>query len=342
MASESATRVRVEGARFLSPATLDAVFAVLSLLMVTGIALDARAHAQGISFAEEGFLTPEHAFFYSMFLVIAVLLAGVTFSNRREGKSFVEAVPTGYGVGVIGVLIFGFGGVGDFFWHSTFGFEQGVEALTSPSHISIATGGVLFLSSPLRAAWKRSGTPSSLSMGAALLSGLLAFALVGLFAGLINPIMRVAVFVEYPAAVQLGVAGFMTFPMLLVGVGLAMARRFELPFGSLTVVFLGPGLIGLAVNPEYAPLLLAFVAAGVVADALVHFAPPTPGRGLSLRLFGAAVPLAFAGTYFAVAAGVIPEPVVWSVHVWTGAVTLAALGGVIVTYIAVPDATTER
>lgn len=339
MASESSTRIHTKQSGFVTPALLDAVVTVLSLLMVTGIALDAKAHAEGISFAEEGFFTPEHVFFYSAFLAIAAVLTGVTFTNRRSGASFVEAVPTGYGVGVLGVLIFGFGGFGDLLWHSTFGFEQGVEALTSPSHLALAVGSVLFLSSPLRAVWRRSETPTPTAMVSGLVSGSLAFAMVGLFSGLINPIMNPSVF--YGGARELGVAGFMTFPALLVGVGLALARRFELPVGGVTVVFLGPGLIGLAVNPEYAPLLLSFVAAGLVADLLAQVAPPTMGRALSLRLFGAVVPLAFSVSYFMIAASVLPERVVWSVHVWTGAVVLSALGGIIVTYMAVPDATLE-
>lgn len=339
MASESSTATPVDRFGLSTPALLDAVVTALSVLMVTGIALDARAHAEGISFAEEGFFTPEHVFFYSAFLGIAAAVFLATISDRMTtDASWIEAVPTGYGAGVLGVLIFGFGGVGDFFWHSTFGFEQGVEALTSPSHLSLAVGAVLFLSSPLRATWRRSETPSDLGMLAALVSGTLAFAIVGLFAGIINPMMNPQVFSEY---VSVGVAGFMAFPALLVGVGLAMARRFELPFGALTLVFLGPGLIGLAVNPEYAPLVVSFVAAGLVADALVTVAPPTPGRALSLRLFGAAVPFAFGLSYFLIAAGVVAEPVAWTVHVWTGAVVLGSLGGVIVTYMAVPDANLE-
>lgn len=246
----------------MTPPLLDAVVTALSVLMVTGI---------------------------------AAVLAGVTFTNRRRGASFLEAVPAGYGPGVLGVLIFGPGGVGDFFWHSTVGFEQGVEALTSPSHLSLAVGAVLFLSSPLRATWRRSGTPSAAEV----------------------------------------------LPVLLVGTGLALSRRFELPFGALTFVFLGPGLIALAVNPEYAPLLLAFVVAGLVGDLLVRVAPPAPGRALSLRLFGAAVPLSFALTFFVVAEAVLPRPVAWTVDVWTGSVFLAGLGGVIVTYMTVPDATLE-
>ena len=95
--------------------------------MVTGVALDFRAHAGGRSFEEEGFVTPEHAFFYSMFLGIAAVLFAATYRNCRACATRVSAVPDGYGWAAVGVLPFGVAGVADFGWHSGFGFEEGVE-----------------------------------------------------------------------------------------------------------------------------------------------------------------------------------------------------------------------
>lgn len=318
---------------------LDSVVTGLSILMVTGIALDARAHAAGISFAEEGFLTPEHVFFYSAFLGIAAVIGGATVLNRSTGADWIEAVPDGYGIGVLGVVIFGFGGLGDYLWHSSFGFEQGVEALTSPTHQLLAVGGILFLSSPLRAVWRREGSPSAGELFSALLSAMLAFSLFGLFMSLLNPVANPAVFSA--ASSDLGVAGFMVFPAMLVAVGLLLSRRFDLLPGSLTLVFLGPALMGVAVSPDSYQLAGALVAAGLVADLLVQLAPPRPDRVLSLRLFGLAVPLAFGVTYIAIAMVAFEWPIAWSVHIWTGAVTFGALGGLVMTYVSVPDTTHE-
>lgn len=94
-------------------------------------------------------------FFYAAFLCIAGLLFWGTYARRRAGRDWIRAVPPGYAFAVLGVLVFGFGGVGDFVWHSAFGFEESFEALVSPSHLTLAVGAVLFLSAPMRAAANR-------------------------------------------------------------------------------------------------------------------------------------------------------------------------------------------
>ena len=318
---------------------LDIAVTALSALMVLGVALDARAHAVGnISFAEEGFFTPEHVFFYSAFLGIAATLGLATVGRRRAGANWVDAVPTGYGVGVLGVVLFGFGGFGDFLWHSTFGFEQGVEALTSPTHLLLATGGVLFLSSPLRSAWRRAEPPTGLALLPALLSAGLAFAIVGLFSAIVNPLTNPTAFGGSFGSRELGVATFVVFPSLLVGAGLLLARRFDLSPGALTLVFLFPGAITFATTPVAGPLVVSVLAAGLVADLLVQTLPLS---GLGIRLFGVAVPLSFGAAYFGVAVFALGWLITWTVHVWTGAVVLSALAGLLLTYVAVPDTAPE-
>ncbi|QCC51178.1 hypothetical protein [Halapricum salinum] len=326
---------RLEGWR------LDSAVASLSILLLVGIALDARAHASGLSFAEEGFFTPEHALFYSAFLGIAGVIGLATVGNRSAGADWIAAVPVGYRVGVLGVLVFGFGGVGDYVWHSTFGFEQGTEVLTSPTHLMLAVGGILFLSSPLRAAWRRDGEPTRQAMLAAVLSGAFTFGLFGLFSGILNPIANPNMTERFTVFHQLAIAQLMVYPGLFVGVGVALSRRFDLFPGSLTVIFLGPALMGIAPNPQNLPLVGAALAAGVVADVLVQVAPPRAGRAAPLRVFGAAVSLAFAGSYVLLVRYVLSEPLALSVHLWAGVIALAGLGGLVVTYLIVPDAARE-
>jgi len=338
MASESATRTEIGG--WSTDRLLDAAVTGFSVLMVLGIGLDARAHAEGISFAEEGFVTPEHVFFYSAFLAIAATIGAATLANRRRGDTWIGAIPAGYGVGVLGVVIFGFGGLGDFLWHSTFGFEEGLEALTSPTHQLLAVGGILFLTSPLRATWRRTDSPSGIGLVAAAVSATLGFALFGLFSSVINPVVSPEIFGSDDVA--LGVAQFMVFPGVLVAIGLVLSRRFDLPPGALTVIFVGGGLMALSRGVHLWPMLGSLVAAGLAADLLGWLYHPDRS-GLALRLFGLAVPLAFGAAYMLIAqygmAATTPFRVQigWSVHVWTGAVTLGMLSGLIVTYVAVPD-----
>jgi hypothetical protein len=56
---------------------------------------------------------------------------------------------------LLGVVIFGGGGVGDLVWHTLFGIEKDVEALFSPTHRMLACGVCLIVGGPFRAAWQR-------------------------------------------------------------------------------------------------------------------------------------------------------------------------------------------
>ena len=339
MASDTAYANRSSGATSLLDGwTLDGVVATLSLLMVTGVALDFRAHAGGLSFEEEGFLTPEHAFFYSMFLGIAAVLFAATYRNRRAGATWVSAVPDGYGWAAVGVLLFGVAGLADFGWHSAFGFEEGVEGLTSPSHLSLATGAVLFLSSPLRAAWRRETDPDGVELLPAVVSMGLALSILALFSLYVNPLVQVYADSAGYAAMSLGLAGLLLFPAILVGASLALARRFDLPPGALTLAFL-PSALASTVTHGHFEYALAAVVAGLVGDGLVRIARPTPGNPLAMRAFGALVPMAFAVSYFAVVES--KAGIAWSVHVWTGAIVLAGMAGLLLTYAVVPDGTRE-
>jgi len=82
----------------------------------------------------------------------------VVYRRTKQGHRGLEAVPIGYGVGLLGVATFTVGGAGDQIWHLTLGVEQDINAFQSPTHWLLAIGMFLMLSSPLRAAWSVPGT----------------------------------------------------------------------------------------------------------------------------------------------------------------------------------------
>lgn len=45
------------------------------------------------------------------------------------------AIPAGYSLGLLGVIIFALGGLGDMWWHTVFGIERDVATLLSPTHL---------------------------------------------------------------------------------------------------------------------------------------------------------------------------------------------------------------
>lgn len=313
----------------------DGAFVALSLVLVGGIALDVRAHGRrDISFAEEGFLTPEHVLFYSAFLLLAALLLGRTAANRRRGATWLAAVPAGYGAGVLGVVIFALGGAGDYLWHSAFGFEQGLEIAVSPTHLSLIAGAALFLSSPARAASRREGSLSVPAGIAVSLSVGLALSVVVLIAVYVNPVVRIFPARPGSTAVARGLASLIVFPTMLLGVTLALVRRFDLPVGGLTLALFLPGLASAQVFGDYVYVLPVLVA-GLVADGLAVVARPSVRRPLALRAFGALVPASFAASYVLLVA--VQGRLAWTVHVWTGAVVVAGAAGLLATYMVVPD-----
>lgn len=332
---------------------LDAVFAVLILWLHAGVTYDFRQHAAGLDFAEEGFLTVPHAIFYTAFVVIAVTLLAVIVSNRALGDSWIESVPTGYRFALLGVLLFGLGGPLDFLWHSTFGFEEGVEALTSPTHLLLVVGGALFVTGPLRAAWAR-GLPESLpgQLPAIVASGLL-LNVAAIFSGYGNPILvpnaaagsvggtiirrsagSTAGADGLGVTVAHGASGMLIFAALIVGLAVTLARRFRLAPGAFTLIYAITG-VSVAYTGGTEAFVPAMVVLGLLADALYHVLRPDPTRAVRFRAFAAAIPATFAALYFATVH--LVWGIAWSTHVWAGLVAAVAIVGLLVSYVAVPS-----
>lgn len=336
MAGESVSPLRRGGDPLgLDDAHFDLAVAALSAVMIAGLTWDFYRHAaDAISFAEEGFLTLQHAIVYAAFLGIAVLIGGATVAERRRGADWIAAVPSGYRLGVLGVAIFALGGVGDLLWHSAFGFEASTEVLVSPSHLALAAGGALFLSSPLRAVWARHEAPSGLAMVAVVLSTAFVLTVLSLFGGLVNPILQPLAAYGTPASINQGLVAYMVYPALFVGTGVTLARRFSLQSGTLTAVF---GLVGLfcGLANGHLPYALAAVVTGLVADAAVRWRRPTPANPRALRLFAGLLPVAFVGTHLLVVE--LQSGIAWSIHLWPGSVVVSALFGLLVSYAIVPS-----
>jgi hypothetical protein len=324
-----------EGVRF------DALFVALSVGLMVGLALDFNVHADGVGFEDEGFWTAPHVLVYGGGLGLAAVLGSTVLGNRRHVDGWRAAIPVGYGLGLVGLVLFGVAGGADFVWHTVISHEDtALEGMTSPPHLGLAVGGGLFLTSPLRAAWRREQ-----ARGWALLPALcaLSFALsiAVIFTAYLNPLAATQVLWSPDVGRNMGLAGMVAFPAVLLAVSLALVRRFELPAGALTLVFLGPGVVSVGTNGNV-ELLLPVVAAGLVADCVVAVRRPVPANPRALRLFGAAVPVTFAASFFATVAlwhGLLP---VWTTHLWTGAVAVAGIAGVLLTYAVYPDCRREK
>jgi hypothetical protein len=143
------------GPTVVTTPTEDVVTMLCGLLLVTGMMTDAWAHSNLLGqLQREGFITPWHVVLYGGFTCSAVWTVALRFRHRPSAQQgLAEGWPAGYGLGALGVLIFGIAGVCDGLWHTVFGVEAGLAAILSPSHLLLGVGAVLVLTSPLRSWW---------------------------------------------------------------------------------------------------------------------------------------------------------------------------------------------
>jgi len=127
---------------------------LLSFWYLGGLFIDGWAHNHGRT--DETFFTAWHAVFYSGFAVVAAFYAYTVWSSTNKRIPWSKALPKGHHLSLIGVAIFGFGGLVDMIWHETFGVEEDIEALLSPAHLTLALGMFLVFSGAYRAFLYRS------------------------------------------------------------------------------------------------------------------------------------------------------------------------------------------
>jgi hypothetical protein len=323
----------------------DWAIVLLGFWFVGGLFLDGWAHNHIPEL--ESFFTPWHAVFYSGFLAIAAFLMAAVVRNHGKGYPWRDAVPPGYELAVLGVIIFAAGGLGDMVWHELFGVEADVEALLSPTHLVLALGGTLILSGPWRAGWRRQDSRHDLSHGwTALLPQLLSLTFVlslwSFLTQFAHPLVDTWAAAGFrppaPCGItlprqSLGIVGFLLQTAILMGLLLLTMRRWRLPLGSLTLVFgLNAALMSF-MHDQYRFIPAAAVA-GLVADLLIDRLKPTMERPGALRLFACAVPVTYYVFYYAVL--MVTQGLGWSVHLWTGSIVLTGVVGLLLSYLLIP------
>ena len=314
--------------------------------VLAGIAVDGWAHTNlgGL----ETFFTPWHALFYSGFAATATWIAWSTVRRRSPGRTLVQSIPLGYELGVVGLVLFGIGGVGDMLWHVVFGIEVDIDALLSPTHLLLYAGVFLIVTSPFRAAWRRNDPAAHTSikgfspvlLSASLAAGFTAFMLLYL-----SPVFRTDMAADQgfgPDAGYMnflsqrgGVASFLVSSVILVAPLLLMLRRWRLPFGSCAFLFGVVATVIQGINAFTKPELIgAAVAGGLLADAAAAALKPSTDRPSALRAFAALAPVAAWGTYTATLA--VTDGIVWAPELWAGAITWTGLVGLGLSLLILP------
>lgn len=315
-------------------ARLDRLVVVGLAWIVTGLFVDGWFHINGPGV--ETFFTPWHGIMYSGIGVTMAIVGEAWLHGRRSGRSWREALPTGYGTAAVAGPLFLVGGGTDFLWHTLLGIEVGVEALVSPSHLVLAVAGFLAITGPLRAAQHRRGARAAWTT--VLAAGLL-LSLLGFFTNYLHPLART--YAEGPTTdavdaanlnAALGLGATQLQSAVLAGLVVVLLRRWQLPFGAWAVILGGSGVYLTSLRGNWV-LLPGLVLAGLAAD-LVIARVPAPFR---IRVGATVVPALVTLSW--VVSLAVAGRLGWSVPLWSGAVVLSAfVGALIGTVAAAPTA----
>jgi hypothetical protein len=284
-------------------------------------------------------------------------------------------VPWGYTLAIVALPMAAISGPADELWHRIYGFENQIDAPFSPSHQGLFFSGALLAGIPVASAWQRRGVsprlvellPALVSMSSVLgfvIHQMLPFFSVGAMGeafqldiagraeaygggsgaihteGLSPAIHNFGdeAFPYYFYSTLTTMAGVLLFTAILMGAVLLMRRRWELPFGSLTVVFtwhavLYPLLSEYREWQQAVPLILA----GILGDLLLAGWVGKSGRATvgRVRAFAAVMPLALWGM-FLVSVEVAKGGLGWSPTLWVGVLTTTMGLGYVLSFLVFP------
>ena len=308
----------------------DAVAGLGALWMLSGLFVDGWAHRNQ---KPETFFTPWHAVLYSGFAASATWMLVVVRRHRRPGLSARATMPAGYGFRTVGVGVFGVGAILDLLWHELFGVEADIEALLSPTHLILLSGGLLMAIGPIVSTLAREGdrqTPSWSSTGPIVVTMAFVTALLQFFFMYLSP-YEYGIYSDFDQEVVRGIGAIVVFTMITTTALLFLVRQVELPRGTFVAVLFVPALAQTVLTSfETAPRMLGPAVASVLAEIT------WPKVRRSGRAWTYVLPLWIGSltmvTWFGLFVGVeLGAGISWSVHLWTGAPVLAALLAVFMT-----------
>jgi hypothetical protein len=222
-------------------------------------------------------------------------------------------------------------------WHLRFGIERSLSALISPPHLLLMASLALIATGPLRAAWRR---PVMRAPWTAIISASMLLSMFTFFNQFDEPLVNPwpgfkATEDIVPYIQQLGVLGIMVQSALLTGIVLYLLRRFELPFGSITVIAGLNGILLGALEEQFTLIPVAIVG-GLLADLVLAWLRPGPERVGAVRFATFMGPVAVSSLYLLVVT--ITIGMAWPVTLWLGSVVVSGAIGLLLSYLVFPPA----
>jgi len=277
-----------------------------------------------------------------------------------------SSIPYGYSLAVLALPLAAIAGNADFKWHAAFGFENQIDSTYSPPHQMLFLAGTLLGAIPAASAWQRRGVVVSLRQflpavisvstvvamllfvihqstpfyGAAAMTpafqqdiapradayapGSGAHHIEGLSRALIH--YGDEAFPYYFYSTHQTVGGLLLTSFMLFGGVLVMRRRWQIPFGSLTIMFTWMAWqFPLLSQYREWRLALSLIIAGLIGDVLLATLVGTqrPIRVARIRLFSAIMPVVL-WSLFLLCMVVLGAGVGWGPTLWTGVLTTSA------------------
>jgi hypothetical protein len=328
----------------------DWLMTVASLWTSGGILLDAYHH-----FHEdvETFFEPAHGLLYAGLLAAYVFTAAAMLVNVRRGFPLARSLPAGYETTRAGLVVFALGGVSDLIKHTMYGFEQGFDALLSPTHLLIGAGMFLMIAGPIASALKRARPPRSLAeqlpmiLAAASMMELLHWGLQFIFLSEAERMNAPLVPTAFPhdtltlLTLQyykqgIGLLAVIVQSLLMMGFAVYLARRARLAFGATTVLFVVGNTFMAASDSNYLGQFVAVVLASAAAGLCADLLSPRPAAGARIwNWFAFLTPAAYWSVLLAVLA-LTMHGLWWTPDIIAGSILFAGFSGLFINTVAAP------
>jgi hypothetical protein len=321
----------------------DLVTAVLGGVPVLGLILDGWARLRAP--AGGGPFTFPRLMLYGGFLACAAWMLS-RHQVRRAWK--IDAIPPGYRSGLFGIVVALIGFAGQGLAGGLFTGQSAIVRLVNPFQILLLLGTAMLVSSGFRGAWGGPSPARGLSLrefSPIMLSLIWVTTLVGFFFQYASPYVNWGrprfdqVAAGSPQWDLVAVAAIFTVlvtNLLFLAPVILTLRRWQPPFGALTMVFGVTGLLeSMLTGLSLAGAVAAPLAAGLVADIAITRWPPEPDRPGRLRGLAMVTAFAFWVAYFAVLA--VGFGTTWSPALWAGTTVFAGLSAWILAVLMQPS-----
>ncbi|HEY1653499.1 MAG TPA: hypothetical protein VGF86_00120 [Candidatus Tumulicola sp.] len=322
--------------------------AVASLWLSAGILIDAWYHFHE---TVESFFEPAHALLFAGLLASYVFTAAAITAYVRQGYPLRRALPPGYDLTRVGLVTALAGGILDMIKHTLWGFEQGFDALLSPTHLLIGAGMFLIILGPIRSAFMRTPPLRSLAGQLPMLFAVASmmelihwgtqFIFLSGAESMNAPVPPASMphdtltllSIQYDKQ-GLGLLSVFVQSALTIGFSLFVSRRFRLAPGALVVMLVVGNAFIAAVHASYPgqfwAVILASAAAGVCGEIFAVGAHASAARWNAFSFF---VPAVYWAVFLSVLA-ITMQGLWWSHDVVAGSVLFAGLTGLFVNAVA--------